>query len=229
MSNPIIFLSDLHLGCPFTKKNKLVNFFERIPLNTKIILVGDVIDLWRGDAYKNYISIFEGRDIEYIRGNHDIGIDELNLFPIEKIHDELFINITGRKIYITHGHIVDNQYGNVNNSNLQHLDRLIFKFSEFFNINIRKLMFPIIKIYYCIFSNFFKNIAEITKAKKCDGVICGHSHVPTHKKINDVEVFNLGSWYKYPHVLIIKDEKYAFVKIDATFNFDSGYSFKYFG
>jgi UDP-2,3-diacylglucosamine pyrophosphatase LpxH len=42
--------------------------------------------------------------------------------------------------------------------------------------------------------NYEKELATVARAKKCDGIICGHIHQPADKMIEDVHYLNSGDW-----------------------------------
>ena len=49
-------------------------------------------------------------------------------------------------------------------------------------------------------------VQEVAKARKCDGVICGHIHHPEDKMIGKVRYLNSGDWVETMSALLEDDE-----------------------
>jgi hypothetical protein len=43
-------------------------------------------------------------------------------------------------------------------------------------------------------SNFEEHIAELARARGCNGVMCGHIHTPADKMLGDIHYLNSGDW-----------------------------------
>jgi len=224
-----IFLSDLHLGCPSTKLDLLKFFFNQIPKSTKIILIGDTFDFWRDKDFSEYVELFKYRNIDFIIGNHDHElINTKTLMGFERVSECIEFEENNLKFLATHGHFLDNKYGRLDSKNLKIMDYIIYTLTKLTRIKIRRYLYPLIKFHYKYFSNFFGKLSEYCNSKKIDVVFSGHCHIPFHGVVNDVEVFNFGSWYNNPHVLILKDGKYDFFEITESFDFNKELSFKHF-
>ena len=55
-------------------------------------------------------------------------------------------------------------------------------------------------------SDFEEQLAEVAKAKRCQGIICGHIHQPANKMIGDIHYLNSGDWVETLSALV-EDEK----------------------
>lgn len=120
-----LFISDVHLGCPFSSTSELLQFLDYVQENSppeKLYIVGDFIDGWKlrrnwfwNDQANLVIRkilgfIRRNTTIYYIAGNHDDFMrslfDSFHLMDFGSIHigDE-FIHETanGRKMLVTHG------------------------------------------------------------------------------------------------------------------------------
>jgi UDP-2,3-diacylglucosamine pyrophosphatase LpxH len=228
----ILFISDLHLGCKYTNIDLIKRFFNKIPKHQKIVLVGDILDLWKTNDFEIYKELLIHRDIIYIKGNHDFNlnnikyINEMNTIDIK---DELIIETNNKRILIIHGHQVDKKYGNIDDEeNIKYKDGIINKISDFLCINLRKHMYELIKIYYKYISNYDKKIAEFAKSKECNIVIHGHTHIPFHEIIDGVEIFNLSSWYNTPFILELNEGKYYYGKVEEFLKENSNKNYKSF-
>lgn len=126
----IIVLSDTHLGYDKARRDELLHFVEYIKeqnekgMNcTRVILLGDILDLWRADpldALASSMPFFNGladakiNEIDYIIGNHDHyllkSIEKTKAVfcfgecPITFVHPYLLVKDAGKNILLTHGH-----------------------------------------------------------------------------------------------------------------------------
>jgi len=212
-----VILSDLHLGMGDSSPKKILKFLDSLVCET-LILNGDIIDIdaiKRGSKWKNkhtkvltkLIEMSKYTDIIYIRGNHDDDIKELYDFYIGniKIQDELIIEVNDKKYLVFHGDKIDvtvkykflTQIGSIGydislraNTWYNQYRRYIGK--PYFSIS--KLIKEKFKSAIKFVMDFEFNTCEYAKTKKCDGVICGHIHIPTIKTINGIEYLNSGDW-----------------------------------
>lgn len=116
------FLSDLHLGAPYTDdcktaERRVVAFLDHIKKDADVIyLLGDILDYWYEYKYvvpRGYVRFFgklaelsdSGVRIVWFIGNHDIWIRDYipNELGIE-VHDGWKIEeLEGTKFFLTHG------------------------------------------------------------------------------------------------------------------------------
>ena len=223
-----IVLSDIHLGIQNSRAREAVKFLRHHSCK-KLILNGDIIDGWQlgksgkwkkkhTDFFKLIMKWLSSSDTEviYIRGNHDDFLDEvlplqLGNFSILRHH----IHLSGNKKYfVVHGDIFDSvttklrwvaKLGDVGYTLLLWLNR-------HYNTYRRKRSLPYYSLSQVIkhkvkqaisfISDYEKELCEVAKNEKCDGVICGHIHHPDNKMINNIHYLNSGDWVETLSALV---------------------------
>jgi len=124
-----LFLSDIHLGSSTSHCELLLEFLKHIRFK-KLVLVGDIIDLWairsKGQGLdESHIKVIrkllkqaqEGVQVIYITGNHDGGLRQLlDDYPFDKgiVNIQLtntydYHALNGRRYIVMHGDQFDNQ------------------------------------------------------------------------------------------------------------------------
>ena len=211
-------MSDLHLGMNNSKPKSILNFLNSIQTDL-LILNGDIIDIdaiKRGSKWKNkhtkvllkILELSKTTKVIYIRGNHD---DEIKHFYDAKIGDIEFKNehtITSgdKKYLVVHGDQFENFGGKLKivyyvgsvlydilltantyyNAIREKLNLPYHSISKIAKRNVKKIMSFIFK--------FETKAIEAASKKGYDGVICGHIHTPTIKKVSNIEYMNSGDW-----------------------------------
>ena len=223
-----LFLSDMHLGCRFSRADELFQFLGRVEPD-RLYLVGDIIDGWKlkRSFYWNDTSSFivrrilgmlkRGTRVYYATGNHD---EFLRPFSPQTLgHMELadmFIHETvdGRRLLVIHGDFFDHLTKHA--AWVYHLgDRaytVALHLNKWMNLARRSLGYP-----YWSFSSLLKTkvkravnfindfehfVARYTKKKGCSGVVCGHIHVPAIRQIDGVDYYNCGDWMEHCTALV---------------------------
>lgn len=241
--NKITIISDLHLGLNNSKPKNIINFLNSIDTKT-LILNGDIIDIDainRGHKWKNkhnkvimkLLDMSKKTKIIYIRGNHDDAIKKLfniNIGNIEFV-DEYYIYIEDgeneKKYVVTHGDKLESpgsqlklfyKFGSVlydillTINNYYNIIRAYFKLpyhsiSKAAKTNVKKIMSFIFE--------FETKALEYAKETNSDGIICGHIHTPTIKKIQGLEYMNTGDWVENKSAIVL-DENNHWCLIDLT-------------
>lgn len=211
-------MSDLHLGMNNSKPKSILNFLNSIQTDL-LILNGDIIDIdaiKRGSKWKNkhtkvllkILELSKTTKVIYIRGNHD---DEIKHFYDAKIGDIEFKNehtITSgdKKYLVVHGDQFENFGGKLKivyyvgsvlydilltantyyNAIREKLNLPYHSISKIAKRNVKKIMSFIFK--------FETKAIEAASKKGYNGVICGHIHTPTIKKVSNIEYMNSGDW-----------------------------------
>ena len=211
-------MSDLHLGMNNSKPKSILNFLNSIQTDL-LILNGDIIDIdaiKRGSKWKNkhtkvllkILELSKTTKVIYIRGNHD---DEIKHFYDAKIGDIEFKNehtITSgdKKYLVVHGDQFENFGGKLKivyyvgsvlydilltantyyNAIREKLNLPYHSISKVAKQNVKKIMSFIFK--------FETKAIEAASKKGYNGVICGHIHTPTIKKVSNIEYMNSGDW-----------------------------------
>jgi UDP-2,3-diacylglucosamine pyrophosphatase LpxH len=208
-------------------------------LNGDII---DIDAMKRGSKWKNkhtkvimkLLDMSRKTEIIYIKGNHDSDLDEISGFELGNIKflDEyIYTNEiwTGddtyktERILIFHGDKID---VTVKYKLLSHIGSIGYDIALRLNTWYNNYRLRSGKSYYSIskwikenvkkalsFINDFElNACDYAKTKSCDSVICGHIHIPTIKKINDINYYNSGDWVEnFSALVLTKENKWELV------------------
>lgn len=219
---PTVVLSDIHLGTSHSKTIEVSNFLKSVNCD-RLILNGDIIDGWHlrkagtkkwqakhTDFFKVIMKMMEnfGTEVIYVRGNHDDFLD--SLAPITfyniKIVKEYILDTHGKRYYVTHGDIFDRvtsqmkwlaRLGDVGYTFLLWVNRIYnlyragqgkpyYSFSQAVKQKVKSAVSYI--------SDFEKVLVEFARARKCDGVICGHIHHPANTCYDGIHYLNSGDW-----------------------------------
>jgi len=218
MKYKIVIMSDLHLGMNNSKPKSILNFLNSIQTDL-LILNGDIIDIdaiKRGSKWKNkhtkvllkILDLSKTTKVIYIRGNHDDDVKhfyEAKIGNIE-IKNEHTINDDDKKYLVLHGDQFENFGGKF--KIVYHIGSILYDIlltlNSYYNAIREKLNLPyhslskvakqnVKKIMSFIFK-FETKAIEYAAKKGYDGVICGHIHTPTIKKVSNIEYMNSGDW-----------------------------------
>jgi UDP-2,3-diacylglucosamine pyrophosphatase LpxH len=240
-----LFISDVHLGCGFSRTEDLFAFLGRLePEN--LYLVGDIIDGWK--LKRNFVwndtcsfvvrrilgMLKRGTRVYYVTGNHDEFLREFS--PHTFGHMELadqFVHETadGRRLLVIHGDCFDHLTKHA--AWVYHLgDRaytLALHMNSWMNFVRRSLGYP-----YWSFSSMLKTrvkravnfindfehfVARYTQQQGCSGVVCGHIHVPAIRRIDEIDYFNCGDWVEHCSALVEHvDGRMELVGLDSFAN-----------
>lgn len=213
----VVILSDLHLGMDGSKPKKILKFLESIKPNV-LILNGDIIDIdamkrgakWKSGHTRVVTKILEMSktiSVIYIRGNHDDDIQEMfgnNIMGVS-FCDEFFLYRNGKKYLVFHGDKIDvtvkwkflTYIGSVGYDISLKLNNWYNMYREWRNLpyySISKVIKENFKEAISFINDFETNACDYAIRKGCDGVICGHIHIPTIKEINNIPYLNSGDW-----------------------------------
>jgi UDP-2,3-diacylglucosamine pyrophosphatase LpxH len=227
----VVVLSDLHLGMSESKPKKIIKFLDSIKTNI-LILNGDIIDIdalkrggkWKSSHTKVIMKLLEmskNTEIIYIRGNHDDDVKELfgNKIMNIKFMDEYILNVNDKRYLVFHGDKIDST---IRWKILTHIGSIGYDFSLKINYWYNKYREWRNKPYYSIskiikenfkealsfINNFESNACDYASKKNCDGVICGHIHVPSIKQINNISYYNSGDWVENFSALVLNKSGY---------------------
>jgi UDP-2,3-diacylglucosamine pyrophosphatase LpxH len=223
-----IVLSDLHLGIKNSRVKEVVEFLKHHTCDT-LILNGDIIDGWqlkKSGSWKNkhtkffklimkYLAKYDTKVI-YLRGNHDDFLEEilpfsLGNFSIKRHH---ILQTGSKRYYVVHGDIFDTV-----TTRLKWLAKLgdvaytfLLWLNRHYNNNRLKKGLPYYSLSQVIkqkvkhavsfISDFEEQLAEVARANRCQGVICGHIHQPANKMIGDIHYLNSGDWVETLSALV---------------------------
>jgi UDP-2,3-diacylglucosamine pyrophosphatase LpxH len=170
--------------------------------------------------------------VVYIRGNHDDDIREFFGVKIKNIEfvDEYIINnqewvendlYINRRYAVFHGDQIDifiskfkllTQIGSMGYDLALRLNTLYNKYREWRKLpyySISKSIKENFKKALSFVNDFENNAVEYAKKKSCDGVICGHIHIPVIKEINGIKYYNSGDWVEnFTAIVLTLDNKW---------------------
>ena len=218
----LVIISDVHLGTYGCHAKELLSYLKSIKPK-KIILNGDIIDIWQfSKSYwpESHMKVMrrimkfvsEGVPVYYLTGNHD---EMLRKFADLKIGsfrllNKLVLNLVGNKAWIFHGDVFD-----VTMQNSKWLAKLgaigydslilLNSFTNWFltSMGREKMSFSKrikAKLKDAVkFINDFENTAsDLAIDKGYKYVICGHIHQPEMRTIisakGNVLYLNSGDW-----------------------------------
>jgi UDP-2,3-diacylglucosamine pyrophosphatase LpxH len=223
-----IVVSDIHLGMEDSKVNEIIKFLTDNKCDT-LILNGDIIDAWnlkrRGKWKKKYTNFFSTilklvshnkTKVIYIRGNHDDFLDEvapfnMGLFEIKK---ELILDSGNKKFLVIHGDVFDDITSKVIwLSKLGDIGyNLLLSYNRWYNKRRMKRGKPYhsisqdiknkVKNLVKIISKFENKAIKFAHYKKCNGIICGHTHKADIYNMGDIIYMNSGDWVETLSALV---------------------------
>jgi UDP-2,3-diacylglucosamine pyrophosphatase LpxH len=215
-----LFLSDLHLGTRGLQAELLLDFLRHHDADT-IYLVGDIVDGWRlkngwywpqshNDVVQKLLrKARKGARVIYVPGNHDeFARDYAGMVfgGVEVTETDIHETADGKKMLVIHGDQFDIVVRHARW--LAFLGDWAYELALFLNIwnnRIRRLF----GVGYWSFSawaklkvkkavNFIGDFEETLAAEAVrrgvDGVICGHIHHATIRRIGDMLYVNTGDF-----------------------------------
>ena len=150
----------------------------------------------------------QGTEVIYIRGNHDDFLD--NLAPLHfsniSIVRDYELESGGKRFFVTHGDIFDRV-----TTQMRWLAKLgdigytvLLNFNNFYNryrawrgkpyYSLSQQVKQKVKSAVNYISEFEHTLAEFAKARKYDGIICGHIHHPDNTVYDGIRYLNSGDW-----------------------------------
>ncbi|MBU3820568.1 UDP-2,3-diacylglucosamine diphosphatase [Flavobacteriaceae bacterium XHP0103] len=218
----IVVISDVHLGTYGCRAKELLQYLKSIKPE-KVILNGDIIDIWQfSKRYwpKSHMKVIKiitswiskGVEVRYITGNHDEMLRKFVGFQLGtfSISNKELLDLNGKKAWVFHGDVFDvtmqhSKYiaklGAVGYDSLILLNSAINFFASKFGkgpISMSKKIKNSVKSAVKFINNFEKIAADIAIENQYDYVICGHIHQPEIKDIEtekgNVTYLNSGDW-----------------------------------
>ncbi len=222
-----LFISDVHLGCRYAQAEKFLAFLEQVHPE-QIYIVGDFIDGWRLSRRWHWQPVYvqilqrlvqlasQGTQVYYAPGNHDEFLrDYLHDFGLVTVADQ-FIHRTadGRQFVVLHGDQFDDVErgakwlsivgafaydGLVCANGMINRVRRCFRLKDWrFSTYVKVWAKQAVQF----ISDFEERLVCHAKELECDGVICGHIHVPRIETLGDVTYCNTGDWVEHCTALV---------------------------
>ena len=216
-----LFLSDIHLGSRACHAEKLLSFIKDYDCEY-IFLIGDIVDFWAMSrsvywpaAHNTVVQkiLRKARhDVKVflIPGNHDEALREYvdsSFGGITVVRDYIHIAADGRRYILLHGDEYDQVttyhrwvsiLGDVSYHLLLRLNRVLslirrklavsghWSLADYAKRNVLRAV--------SFISDFENSVVHNVKRLGLDGVICGHIHTPTIKRIDGLTYINCGDW-----------------------------------
>jgi UDP-2,3-diacylglucosamine pyrophosphatase LpxH len=214
------WISDVHLGNKASKAEALLDFLRENDFGT-LYLVGDLIDmsaLKRGIFWpQEHSDVIQkllrkgrkGTQIIYIPGNHDEFLcDYLGTYgSITVQKNATHITADGRRILVFHGHEVDAvvmpnfgwlaKLGNIGYTLLLRCNRalnLTRRLLGLGNWSLSGYVKGRVKNVTNFIGDFEEAVVRYSRAHDVDGVVCGHIHTATVRRVGAVDYYNAGDW-----------------------------------
>ena len=236
----VVVISDVHLGTYGCHAKELLQYLKSIKPK-KIILNGDIIDIWQFNkkywptSHMQVIKHLTGlmaKDVKvyYVTGNHDEMLRRFVGFKMGslKIVNKVILNIDGKKAWIFHGDVFDvtmkhakwlAKLGAVGYDSLILLNRAVNYFSQKMGkgkISLSKKIKNSVKGAVKFINAFEQTAADIGISNEYDFVICGHIHQPEIREIKNetgsITYMNSGDWIENLTSLEYNDGKWNLYK-----------------
>lgn len=216
-------ISDVHLATMACNAKLLLKYLKSIHPDL-LVLNGDIIDAWRFSrnyfpkshlkVIRQFLKMLEkGIKIVYITGNHDDVLRKFCDFKMGNLSivNQYEFNLFNQKIWIFHGDVFDDiihqspflaKTGAAIKGFLSLINEIINTVFKKIVPNKRFILYKSMKSRIinerASLVTFEKSIAEAAIGRNVDIVICGHSHFPDEKVIEDkngsVKYLNCGDW-----------------------------------
>lgn len=216
-----LILSDLHLGTKDAKARELLDMLRGVRCE-KLILNGDIIDLWSlqrknhwGPAHTAVVRRLlkmaekDGTRVVYLRGNHDDFIRRLipiSLDRIELAEEHIHEAADGRRYLCIHGDAFDTVMakmrwlavlGDISYQVLLDINRFYNRWrawrgKEYFSLS--QAIKGKVKSAVSFISRFEEHIQTLASRRGCEGVMCGHIHKAEDRMMGTVRYLNSGDW-----------------------------------
>jgi len=218
----ILVLSDIHLGSFGCRAHELLQYLHTIKPK-KVILNGDIIDVWQFRKYyfpKSHLKVIriflswltKGIKVYYITGNHDEVMRRFKGIKIGSLSvlNSLVLKDREKSFWFFHGDVFDvtmkhskwlAKLGGVGYDLLIILNRIVNKISKLLGkgkISLSQKVKDSVKNAVKYINDYEDTAISIAIDNGYDAVICGHIHQPAMRTVTNekgtVEYLNSGDW-----------------------------------
>lgn len=236
-----IFVSDLHLGSSFSRADRLLEFLnEHDP--EYLYLVGDIVDGWLlkrkwrwPESYSRLLDRLvelakNGTIIRLTPGNHDEFLRRflLNCELICIENQFIHCGADDRRYVVLHGDLLDDfeskakflsVIGGIGYEIILRIDHWTNRLLQSLGCRRRRISKTVkeqVKSAVQFVNGFEARVAQHAVEEGCDGIVCGHIHVPSLNQIGNVLYINLGDWIEN-HTALIEygDGRLELVEMDV--------------
>ncbi|MFC7498872.1 UDP-2,3-diacylglucosamine diphosphatase [Enterovirga sp. GCM10030262] len=215
-----IWISDVHLGTRGCNDRLLIDFLDHVDSDT-LYLVGDIIDGWRmkkryywPERHNAIVSRVmkrakRGTEVIYIPGNHDEMFRQyagMNFGGVQIRDKAIHRTADGRQLLVLHGDEFDAVVmghrwlafaGDAAYEFLMKLNVVVNGVRRRFDLPYWSLSkHPKRKVKNAVefISRFEQAVAHEARARKVDGVVCGHVHTAEERDFDGITYYNDGDW-----------------------------------
>lgn len=222
-----VWISDVHLGTRGSQAAALLGFLRTFECGT-LYVVGDLIDIWamkRGVYWTQEQSDViqkilrkgrKGTRIIYIPGNHDERISDFaGEYANVRIQRRAFhTTVDGRRLLVVHGHELDTvvqnmgwlaHVGDVGYQMLLALNRPVNLLRRLFGKGHWSLSAYVksrVKNVVNFIGGFEESMVRFASDARAEGIVCGHIHTATVRRIGELEYYNTGDWVESRTALV---------------------------
>jgi len=218
----ILVLSDIHLGSFGCRAHELLQYLHTIKPK-KVILNGDIIDVWQFRKYyfpKSHLKVIriflswltKGIKVYYITGNHDEVMRRFKGIKIGSLSvlNSLVLKDREKSFWFFHGDVFDvtmkhskwlAKLGGVGYDLLIILNTIVNKISKLLGkgkISLSQKVKDSVKNAVKYINDYEDTAISIAIDNGYDAVICGHIHQPAMRTVTNekgtVEYLNSGDW-----------------------------------
>ena len=212
-----IFLSDVHLGSPRAQAELLLDFLARTQAEY-LYLVGDIVDDGRQprhehwpEAHRAVLDVVrrkagEGTRVDCLPSNHDgcaeavWGAAARELVVASELEHR---TADGRRLWVVHGDAFDaavlgrrwlSRLGDAGARALEHVGRACERVGRGRNGTLGLRLKELGKRWLGYTRRFERTALRAARARRVDGVICGHVHSGASRTVEGLYYGNGGDW-----------------------------------
>jgi len=226
-----IWISDIHLGTRAAKPEPLLDFLAAHKAD-RYYLVGDIIDGWAlqrswywPQSHNKVLQVLLSRaqeaEVIYVPGNHD---DAARQFPGLSLGgitiQRMVVHSTadGRRLLVLHGDEFDgvvrharwvSKVGGWAYEKLLTLSRHVNRVRRWLDMPYWSMAAAVktkTKRAVQYIAEFERAVAKRAEQRGAEGIVCGHIHVPSLRRIRDTTYANTGDWVEHCTALVEEDD-----------------------
>lgn len=226
-----IWISDIHLGTRAAKSEALLDFLASHRAD-RYYLVGDIIDGWalqrswywpqsHNEVLQVLLSRAQEAEVIYVPGNHDAAARQfpgLSLGGITIQRTVFHSTADGRRFLVLHGDEFDgvvrharwvSKFGGWAYEKLLTLSCHVNHVRRWLEMPYWSMAAAVktkTKRAVQYIAEFERAVAKRAEQEGVEGIICGHIHVPSLRRIRDTAYANTGDWVEHCTALVEEDD-----------------------
>lgn len=216
-----VFVSDVHLGTRACQAERLLEFLKAYE-SEYLYLLGDIVDFWAMNRSVHWAASHNtvvqkilrrarhGCKVIFIPGNHDEALREHTGVAFGEIHvkhEHVHTTLNGRRYWLIHG----DEYDQVTRHHrwVARLGDVAYNALVRMNLQIARVRRVLRRPGYWSLAGYAKQkvkkavgfifdfedtVAHAARQRGFDGVICGHIHWASDRRIGGIHYLNCGDW-----------------------------------